>query len=132
MCFLPLKSEFNPTGTYEADELYGVIMNLVEYILTNVDPTKEWALRRKVAASMEVLISALKKNIQKLSVSRAKHTHDSTTTIHTFGANFTSEILGVGKSIEETVDILLGNSVGILGTTGTIVCIFPAQSLFLR
>lgn len=129
MCKLPLKSEFNPTGTYEADKLYNVIMNLVQYILVTGDPTKEWALRRNVTTSIGALKETLKEQIRELKQNCTPIA--STTSINTFGTDFTSQLLSAGTSIDETVDIMLGSAIGILGTTGTMVCISP-QSLFLR
>lgn len=109
-------------------------MDLAEYILTTPDPTKEWALRRRVFADTATLMDALKKKLEELSVGSAECTLpvDSTTAIHTFGANFARQILDAGKSIEKTVEILLGKSIAIIGASGTMVCIFPAHSLFLR
>lgn len=51
---------------------------------------------------------------------------DSTAAIHTFGANFTRQIVAAGTDIKETVEILLGTSIGVLGTVGTVVCAFTA------
>lgn len=51
---------------------------------------------------------------------------DITTAIQTFGASFTRQFVKAGTDIKETVEILLGSSVGVIGTVGTVVYTFPA------
>lgn len=130
LCYMPLKFEFNSTGTYDADQLYSVITNLTEQVLTNVDPTKAWALRRELAIGMDKLTANLEMRIKELSAEPAEWSPpadtDSTAAIHTFGANFTRQIVKAGTDIKEIVEILLGNSVGILGNVSTVVCTFTA------
>lgn len=51
---------------------------------------------------------------------------DSTAAIHTFGTDFTRQIVAAGTDIKETVEILIGTSIGILTTVSTVVCAFTA------
>lgn len=134
LCYLPLKSKWNPEGTYETAELYEVISNLVEHILYNVHPTKAWAHTRDLAVSMKKLTSVLTERVEKISQVSNKTSSCSSATgtprsrsetiasMIAYGLVFTNEILQAGTPVPETVEVLIGNSVAVVGTVGTIVC----------
>lgn len=79
---------------------------------------------------MEKLTASLEMSIKGLSVKPEGWSPpadtDSTAAIHTFGTNFTRQIVGAGTDIKETVEILIGIAIGILRTISTVVCAFTA------
>lgn len=134
LCYLPLKSKWNPEGTYETTELYTVISNLVEHILYGVHPTQAWAHRRDLAVSMKKLTTVLTARIEDIpqmsdeTPSRGPATgvlrsrSDTINSMKAFGRMFTTEILQAGTPVHETVEVLIGNAVAVVGTVGTVVC----------
>lgn len=135
VCYLPLKFEFNPDGTYTETELYGVFTKLIEYIFYNVDPTKTWALRRDLANAMPKLTAVIEQKVKDLGISAQDPSSlkcpvagqqsggdDTASAIQTYGAAFTRQILSAGTGIKEATEILVGNGVAIIGTVGLVVC----------
>lgn len=134
LCYLPLKFEFNPEGTYTETELFQVFTKLIDYIFYNVDPTKTWALRRDLNEAFPKLTTAINEKVQALKTQAADPSslkcpvtgqqsgeNDTASAIRTYGATFTRQILSAGTNAEETTEILIGNGIAIIGTIGLVV-----------
>lgn len=66
LCYLPLKTDENPDGVYSEEELYKVLSGLTIYVFSDSDPTKSFARRREVRASIAKLCKIVEENVSKL------------------------------------------------------------------
>ncbi|KAK2798076.1 hypothetical protein FQN51_007895 [Onygenales sp. PD_10] len=121
-----LKTEENPSGTYDIDTLYGDLLNIRVWGFGNDDPAKAWNRRRDAQASARRLMASTESYIKKATNSGRIHnfldvvtngltSNGTNRTLRMFGRDCLIELLANGKSVEEVAGLMVFTALGGIG-----------------
>ncbi|KAE8151335.1 heme peroxidase [Aspergillus avenaceus] len=122
---LDLKTDENPSGSYDIEGLYKDIHTMYNWGYDNTDPANSWNLRRKAQQAFRRLLDSAKKTIRKeanagltkavsTTVKRAEHLNR-TPTLREFGREFIGQLVAKGKPKSEISDIMIFTPLGAIG-----------------
>ncbi|PGH16315.1 hypothetical protein AJ79_01857 [Helicocarpus griseus UAMH5409] len=121
-----LKTEENPSGTYDIDGLYGDLLNIRVWGFGNDDPALAWNRRRDAQASTKRLLASTEAYIRKVTsagrmrnvldaVTNGLTAQDSKSSLRSYGRDCIMELLASGRSVEEIADIMIFTALGGIG-----------------